>query len=583
MDKPLAKEIAVSDFVPPQDPTLGWASDVAAEMLQRSGLKYISLVPGASYRGLHDSIVNYLGNKDPEMVLCLTEQAAVGIAHGYAKVTGKPMAVALHANIGVMHAAINIFDAFADRMPMVIMGATGPVDAAKRRPWIDWIHTSADQASMVRDYLKWDDQPGSAEAIADSVLRATLMASTAPMGPTYVCLDAALQEEPLDGPIALPNPKYFPVGAPPGPDASSLGQAAAALKAAKKVVILAGRVSRDEDDWTRRIQLAEALDAKVYTALKLAASFPNSHPQHETLLPLFQNKDDLSALCEADVVLSLDWLDVKAILDAAGRAEDDSLTVIHASLDRYAHTGAVIDYLGLPRTDIMLLADPDTTTQALLTALDVKDLASKVKPKPGIIDAPTSRTISMAHLAEATTKALEGRKTTYACLPFGWPATASPFDHPLDYLGADAGGVIGAGPPFAIGAALAMQDTDPDRLVVLATGDGDLLSGMASLWTAAQRGLPILAVINNNRSFYNDERHQDRVAQARGRPRENKWVGQRLDDPPPDLCGLAKAQGWATVGPVALPEDLPAAFDRAMASIARGRPTLIDVLVDPEV
>ncbi len=222
MDKPLAKEIAVSDFVPPQDPTLGWASDVAAEMLQRSGLKYISLVPGASYRGLHDSIVNYLGNKDPEMVLCLTEQAAVGIAHGYAKVTGKPMAVALHANIGVMHAAINIFDAFADRMPMVIMGATGPVDAAKRRPWIDWIHTSADQASMVRDYLKWDDQPGSAEAIADSVLRATLMASTAPMGPTYVCLDAALQEEPLDGPVALPDPKHFPVAAPPGPDAASL-------------------------------------------------------------------------------------------------------------------------------------------------------------------------------------------------------------------------------------------------------------------------------------------------------------------------------------------------------------------------
>ena len=571
----------MSDFVPPQNPTLEWASDVAAEMLRRSGLKYISLVPGASYRGLHDSIVNYLGNKDPEIVLCLTEQAAVGIAHGYAKVTGKPMGVALHANIGVMHAAINIFDAFADRMPMVIMGATGPVDAAKRRPWIDWIHTAADQASMLRDYLKWDDQPGSAEAIAESVLRATLMASTAPMGPTYVCLDAALQEEPLGGPIALPNPKYFPVGAPPGPDSASLEQAVTALKAAKKVVILAGRVSRDEDDWMRRIQLAEALDAKVYTALKLAASFPSSHPKHERLLPLFQSKGDLSALSEADVVLSLDWLDLKATLDAVDRAEDSSLTVIHSSLDRYAHTGAVMDYLGLPRTDIMLLADPDTTTQALLTALDVNDPASAVKPKAGVIEPPTSHTISMAHLAEATTKALLGRKTTYACLPFGWPTTAAHFDHPLDYLGADAGGVIGAGPPFAIGAALAMQDTDPDRLVVLATGDGDLLSGMASLWTAAQQGLPILAVINNNRSFYNDERHQDRVAQARGRPRENKWVGQRLDDPPPDLCGLAKAQGWATVGPVALPEDMPAAFDQAMASIKRGHPTLIDVLVDP--
>jgi thiamine pyrophosphate-dependent acetolactate synthase large subunit-like protein len=573
----------MSEFIAPQAPTLGWASDVAAEMLRRTGLKYISLVPGASFRGLHDSIVNYLGNQDPEMVLCLTEQAAVGIAHGYAKVTGKPMGVALHANIGVMHAAINIFDAFADRVPMVIMGATGPVDAAKRRPWIDWIHTAADQAAMVRDYLKWDDQPGSAEAIAESVLRAFLMASTAPMGPTYVCLDAALQESPLDGPMALPDPKYFPVAAAPGPDAEGLARATATLKAAKKVVILAGRVSRDEQDWTRRIALAEALNAKVYTALKLAASFPNSHPLHEGILPLFQSKDHLTALSEADVILSLDWIDVKAILEATDRTEDDSLTMIHVSLDRYAHTGAVMDYLGLPRADIMLLADPDTTTRALLTALEKPETAAAVVAQPGVNVVPKSRTISMAHLAEATTRALQGRKACYACLPFGWPAAASPFDHPLDYLGADAGGVIGAGPPFAIGAALAMRDTDPDRLVVCATGDGDLLSGMASLWTAAQRKLPILAIINNNRSFMNDERHQDRVAQARGRPRENKWVGQRLDDPPPDLCGLAKAQGWAAVGPVALPEDLPAAFDRAMASIARGRPTLIDVLVDPEV
>lgn len=573
----------MSEFVPPDSPKLGWASDVAAEMLRRSELKYISLVPGASFRGLHDSIVNYLGNENPEIVLCFTEQSAVAIAHGYAKVTGKPMGVALHANIGVMHAAINIFDAFADRMPMVIMGATGPVDAAKRRPWIDWIHTAADQAAMVRDYLKWDDQPGSAQAIAESVLRATLMASTAPMGPTYVCLDAALQESPLEEDVTLPDPKFFPIAAPPGPDPDGLAQATKALKNAKNVVILAGRVSRDEDDWQRRIALAETLEAKVYTALKLAAAFPASHRCHEKFLPLFQSKDDLTALSEADVVLSLDWLDVQSILQAAGRAEDDNLTVIHTSLDRYAHTGAVMDYLGLPRADIMLLADPDTTTKALLDTLDVTGEPEVVSPNSGSVELPDSKTISMAHLADATTRALEGRKACYACLPFGWPASASPFDHPLDYLGADAGGVIGAGPPFAIGAALAMQDTDPDRLVVCATGDGDLLSGMASLWTAAQRGLPILAVINNNRSFMNDERHQDRVAQARGRPRENKWVGQRLDDPPPDLCGLAKAQGWATVGPVALVEDLPAAFSQAMASIDRGRPTLIDVLVDPEL
>ncbi len=572
----------MTDFVPPQSPTLGWASDVAAEMLRRSGLKYISLVPGASFRGLHDSLVNYLGNRDPEMVLCLTEQAAVAIAHGYARVTGKPMAVALHANIGVMHAAINIFDAFADRMPVVIMGATGPVDAAKRRPWIDWIHTAADQAAMVRDYLKWDDQPASAEAIAESVLRTARMAATAPMGPTYVCLDAALQEQELDAPPPLPDPKLFPVAPPPGPDPDALAQAAAALRQAKAPVILAGRVSRDEADWARRVQLADVVEAQVYTALKQGAAFPAVHPRHVKMLGLFHTKDDLEALSNADVVLSLDWVDLQTALETVGRAEDDSLTVIHASLDRYAHTGAVMDYLPLPRADIMLLADPDTTTKALLRELGAEATAVELTAKAGHVDLPDSKTISMRHLADATMTALADRKVCFPCLPFGWPVEASPFNHPLDYLGADAGGVIGCGPAIAIGAALAMQETDPDRLVVCATGDGDLLSGMAALWTAAQRGLPLLAVINNNRSFMNDERHQDRVALARGRPRENKWVGQRLDDPPPDLCGLAKAQGWAAVGPVALPEELPAAFAQAMASIARGRPTLIDVLVDPD-
>jgi len=572
----------MSDFAPPQDPRLGWASDVAAEMLRRVGLKYISLVPGASFRGLHDSIVNYLGNESPEMILCLTEQAAVGIAHGYAKVTDKPMGVALHANIGVMHAAINIFDAYADRMPMVIMGATGPVDAAKRRPWIDWIHTSVDQASTVRDYLKWDDQPASAEAIAESVVRAQVMASTAPMGPTYICLDSALQEQPLDGPVTLPNVAMFPVGAPPGPEEESLNRAVDALRSAKNVVMLAGRVSRDQKEWNLRIALAEHLNAKVYTALKTAAAFPTSHPQCEGMLPLFQSKEDLQALCDADVVLSLDWLDLKTVLEASGRLEDDSLKVIHVSLDRYAHTGAVADYLGMPRTDIMLLADPGAAVNAMLKALGATEESADAETRPGRQVVPNSRTISMAQLSQATAQALEGRKTCYACLPFGWPPAAVPFDHPLDYLGADAGGVIGAGPPFAIGAALAMQDIDPDRLVVLATGDGDLLSGMASLWTAGHRKLPLLAIINNNRSFMNDERHQDRVAQTRGRPRENKWVGQRLDDPPPDLCALAKAQGWASVGPVALPEELPKAFERALASIASGRPTLIDVLVDPD-
>src|SRR5262249_3749611 len=141
-----------------------YGSDVAAEALRDLNVPYIALNPGASFRGLHDSIVNYLGNSKPQMLLCLHEESAVGIAHGYAKVTDKAMAVAVHSNVGLMHASMAIFNAWCDRLPVVVLGATGPVDAAKRRPWIDWIHTSRDQGALVRHYTKWDDQPASPAA-----------------------------------------------------------------------------------------------------------------------------------------------------------------------------------------------------------------------------------------------------------------------------------------------------------------------------------------------------------------------------------------------------------------------------------
>src|SRR5579884_3573173 len=159
---PLGVESPVAP--PAGPPPLGWGSDAIAELLRRLELPYISLNPGSSYRGLHDSLVNYLGNERPRMIVCLHEEHAVAVAHGYAKVTGRPMAVALHSNVGLMHATMALYNAFCDRVPMLVIGATGPVDAARRRPWIDWIHTAADQGALVRNYVKWDDQPASVEA-----------------------------------------------------------------------------------------------------------------------------------------------------------------------------------------------------------------------------------------------------------------------------------------------------------------------------------------------------------------------------------------------------------------------------------
>src|SRR5438046_5928553 len=263
---------------PPPAPQYG--SDVVAETLRALALPYIALVPGASFRGLHDSLVNYLGNRDPQMLLCLHEERAVAIAHGYAKVTGRPLAVAVHSNVGLFHATMAIFNAWCDRMPVVILGATGPVDAAKRRPWIEWIHTARDQGAIVRPYVKWDDQPASPAAAREALLRAMWHAQSVPQGPVYVNFDAEMQEAPLaEQPPPIAASRYTPT-TPSAASAQSIDRAAELLRNARHPLLLIGRVSRDPAAWAARIALAERLVAGVGTDLKVGASFPTDHPLH---------------------------------------------------------------------------------------------------------------------------------------------------------------------------------------------------------------------------------------------------------------------------------------------------------------
>ncbi len=224
----------------PNEPGDYWGSDAVALMLREVKLPYVALNPGASYRGLHDSLVNLLGNREPQMLLCLHEEHAVAIAHGYAKVSGRPMGAIVHSNVGLMHATMAMFNAWCDRVPVFVLGATGPVDAAKRRPWIDWIHTAQDQGALIRNFTKWDDQPASVPAAAESVLRAYRMMTTPPCGPVYICLDAALQESRIGALPALPSAARFRPPRAAAPDPASVGEAAALLQGAERPLILVG-------------------------------------------------------------------------------------------------------------------------------------------------------------------------------------------------------------------------------------------------------------------------------------------------------------------------------------------------------
>ena len=562
------------------NPQLGWGSDAVAELLRRLKIPYVSLVPGASYRGLHDSIVNYLGNEQPAMLVTLHEEHAVAIAHGYAKVTEKPMAAALHSNVGLMHASMAIFDAWCDRAPVLVLGATGPIAADRRRPWIDWIHTSQDQGSLVRGFTKWDDQPASVPAALESVLRANMLANTAPAGPVYICLDIDLQESELANGVAFPDVARFQPGRPPAPSRETVGAVAAVLSAAKRPLILAGRVSRSEDDWHDRIALAERLNAPVLTDLKVAAAFPTRHPLHVAPPTFFMGGAAAGLLAAADAIVSLDWLDLAGTLNLA-KVDIDNARIVHCSYDAYAHKAPGADHQGLAPADITIACPTEALVSDLIAAIDrigatpPRHVWWTTNETAAEVEVDLHGAITQFDIAEALDRARGNRELCLTQLSLDWPAATCDFGGPLDYLGRDGGAGVGSGPGIAVGIALGLAGSG--RIPVAIMGDGDHAMGATAIWSAVHHGLPLVVLIANNRSYMNDERHQERIAETRGRPVANKWIGQRMEDPEIDHAGLARAQGAEGLGPITEPNELETAIGRALDVAERGGVAVVDI------
>ena len=562
---------------PGTEPPTYWGSDAVAAALRALDVPFIALVPGASFRGLHDSLVNYLGNQQPRMLVCLHEEHAVAIAHGYYRVSGRMMAAALHANVGLMHATMTIFNAWCDRVPVLVLGATGPVDAAKRRPWIDWIHTARDQGGLVRDYTKWDDQPASTAAAQESILRGALLANTAPRGPVYICLDAGLQESQLDAAPTVPDASRFAPPPPAQPSPEMLARAAQLLDGAVRPLVLAGRVGRSEGAWRERVALAEKLGARVMTDIKQAAAFPTDHPLHPVPPATFLPPAGAELVRSADVVLSLDWNDLAGTLKSAYGAAPVSAKVIQISVDLHGHRGWSMDHQGLPPVDCHLLAEPDVAVPLLMAAMKRTAPAASVPAQAAPAAAPADGELTVASVAAAMNEALGDTPACYLRVPLSWGGAYRAFRHPLDFIGQDGGAGVGSGPGMAVGAALALRGSG--RIPVAFMGDGDFLMGVSAFWTATHYGIPLLVVIANNRSFFNDELHQERVARQRGRPVENRWIGQRIAGPDIDLAAMARAQGAHGFGPVDDRGALARSLREAIDAVRGGAVAVVDARV----
>jgi acetolactate synthase-1/2/3 large subunit len=567
----------------------GFGSDLVVDLLHTLGYRYLPMNPGSSFRGLHDSVVNHGGNEVPQLLLCLHEEIAVAMAHGYAKARGGPAAAAVHDLVGLMHASMAVYDAFTDRAPLLLLGGSGPADPAARRP-IDWLHSATTQAELVRQYVKWDDEPATPEAFAHSVVRAHQLAHSAPAGPVYLSLDAGVQEQRLTGPVALPDLSLHRPAPRLWPDPAEVESAARLLAGARLPVVIGGRVGLDPAATPLLRRLVEAIGAAYVDDRNLVA-FPTAHPANCT--------GDARLLRDADVVLGVDVVDLPGLLADRGRGDRGAATTgasLPAIIDLSAGDLAMRSWSNafaapLPRA-VQLLADPLTGLEALVDALDGRRADDDVERSAA---EARSRRTAVHERAQAELRAhwsdtpiWPGRLVaeTWAAVrdidrlltlrnTRSWPTGVWEFTGAGEYLGHSGGGGVGYGPGAMVGGALAARDRG--QLGVAIVGDGDLLMASGALWTAAHYGIPMLVVVNDNSSFYNDEPHQAHIARHRGRPAENSWIGMRIGDPDIDIAGLAASYGCAAHGTVEDPMKLPAVLRAATADAVDGAVAVVHV------
>ena len=578
-----------------------YGSDLVVDLLRAAGVEYVALNPGATYRGLHDSLVNYGGNRRPELILTTHEEIAVGLAHGYAKAKGAPMAAVVHDIVGLQHASMAIFNAFCDRAPVLVLGATGPMDATRRRPWIDWIHTALVQGTQVRDYVKLDDQPASVAALPEAFLRAWRVARTEPLGPVYLCLDAGLQEQSLEQPVALPDIERFRPPSSPHADPRALDEAARRLVEARFPVIVVESLGRQPEATAPLCRLADLLAAPLVDLAGESQGRPSVPADH----PLDMSDARHEVVGAADVILALD---VTSFLSGLGETDrstrevrylNEAARVIAISLDDYAFRSWAHTFQSLAPVDLAIAADASRALPALVTAVEDRlksdrgvterqARAQRIAARHAALRAEWQAAVRLdralgplapAVLAAEVWEAIRGEDWILANgTAKGWARRLWDWWPERSYGGSGGAG-LGYGLPAALGVTLAHRGSG--KVCVDLQSDGDLLYVVSALYTAAHHRLPLLTVMFNNRTYGNDETHQETVAKARGRPVENKVVGIRIDDPAPDFARIAQGFGVHAEGPIDAAAAVGPALRRALDVVKAGRPALVDVITRP--
>jgi thiamine pyrophosphate-dependent acetolactate synthase large subunit-like protein len=574
-------------------------SDFMVDVLKSLGIEYICSNPGSSFRALHESVINYGGNRNPEFLTCCHEESAVGMAHGYAKIEGKPLAVFAHGTVGLQHAAMAIYNAYCDRVPVyVIFGNLA--NAATRRPGVEWAHSVQDGASLVRDFVKWDDAPASLTHFAESAVRAYKIAMTPPTMPIVLVADGDLQEDAVSADARLSIPKLT-LAAPPQGESGAVAEAARLLVIAENPVIVADRAARTPAGLKLLIELAEALQAPVIDQGG-RMNFPTRHPLNHT-------ERSRALVGNADVILGLEltdfWGTVHSFRDQLQRTSQ-SITKPGAKLisitagDLFLHSNYQ-DFERYPEVDLAIAADAEATLPSLIEAVKrlttpdrkraLDDRGAKLaaagrdaldRSRSEATYAWDASPISTARLsAELWAQIKNDDWSLVSDVPFvsRWPLRLWNFDKHYQYIGGSGGAGVGYGAPAAVGAALANRKRG--RLSVSIQNDGDLMYAPAVLWTAAHHKIPLLSVMHNNRAYHQELMHVQRMANRHNRGIDRAVIGTTLEDPAIDYSKIAQGLGVHAEGPITDPKDLGPALKRAVEIVKRGEPALVDVVTQP--
>src|SRR6202163_2696480 len=574
-------------------------SDFMVDVIKSLGFEYVCANPGSSFRGLHESIINYGGNKSPEFITCCHEESSVAMAHGYAKVEGKPLAVLAHGTVGVQHAAMAIYNAYCDRVPVyLILGNI--IDATKRVPGVEWAHSVQDAAAMIRDFTKWDDLPISLTHFAESAVRAYKIAMTPPTLPVALVADGELQENPISADAKMHIPKLV-LAAPPQGDTGAVSEAARLLVAAESPVILADRMARTPTGLAQLIELAEALQSPVVD-LGGRMNFPTRHP-------LNQSDRYRALVADADVVLGLEVADFYGALhiyrDQIERTSR-SITKPNAKLvsinsnDLYVK-GNYQDFQRYPEVDVAIAADAEATLPSLTDAVKrfttddrkraFQDRGSRLqaahqqsleRARDAAAFAWDASPISTARLSAevwAQIKDQDWSLVSATTFVSRWPQRLWSFDKHYQYLGNAGGYGIGYGAPAALGAALANRKHG--RLTVNIQTDGDLMYAPGILWTAAHHRIPMLNIMHNNRAYHQEVMQVQIMADRHSRGVANCGTGTTITAPNIDFAKLAQSMGVYGESPISDPKDLGPAIKRALDVVKRGEPAMLDVVTQP--